>query len=211
MNGAGYISGMVNQAFRFDGADDHVVIPHTPVPSLAGSFTLEMWIRPDSLENSPALVEKGNVLGNRIGMQATAAGRLGGYFDGGAYSALSGPGALSAGRFSHVAFVLDDAADEARVYVDGLLAGATRECTLRAGVGGWLLAPAAPIQPGAEVAAQPAPLSRTVVHPFRGSGESAHDLSLEPRAALRHRAVSAVPRRPHRFGKVLRRLQSRPR
>jgi Concanavalin A-like lectin/glucanases superfamily/Laminin B (Domain IV)/Immunoglobulin I-set domain/Immunoglobulin domain len=126
-NGADYGLGIVNQAFDLDGVDDYIAIPNAPEWALTSSFTWEMWIYPRSLANSPGLFEKALTVGNRVGLQVTADGQLGGFFDSGFYSAVSAPGTVATGQFSHVAFVFDDAADQARIYVNGNLAGTGSE------------------------------------------------------------------------------------
>jgi hypothetical protein len=86
--------------------------------------------------------------------------------------------------------------------------GASRSWHAQCGRGGLAACSGTAGTAGAEVAAQPAPLSRTIVHPFRGSRESAQDPGLELQSALRHRTVSAVPWRPRSFGTESRRLHS---
>jgi hypothetical protein len=121
-NGATFAPGQVGQAFLLDGVDDFVRVPHAPGLSPPASFTWTMWIHPASLANAPVLMSKEAEIVNRVGLQVTSAGALGGYFDSGTYSAVSPPGIIASGRFTHVAFVFDDAADAARLYVDGALA-----------------------------------------------------------------------------------------
>ncbi len=85
------------------------------------SFTFETWINPTSLANNPVIFEKGTSLGVRIGLQALADGSLAGYFDGTSYNITSAPGVIATNQFTHVAFVLDDAANELRLYANGAL------------------------------------------------------------------------------------------
>lgn len=44
-NGVGYASGMVNNAFLFDGIDDLVFVPHSADLDLTGDMTLMVWVR----------------------------------------------------------------------------------------------------------------------------------------------------------------------
>jgi hypothetical protein len=46
--GTTFAPGMVGQAFRFDGIDDHIRVPHHPSLNLASALTIEAWI------NSPS-------------------------------------------------------------------------------------------------------------------------------------------------------------
>lgn len=51
MNGAGFAPGMVGQAFRLDGVDDHVLIGN-PESLKLQDFTLGAWVKPDRLSVS---------------------------------------------------------------------------------------------------------------------------------------------------------------
>lgn len=45
MNGATFTSGLVAQAFSFDGADDYVEVPHSPALDITGAITIETWFK----------------------------------------------------------------------------------------------------------------------------------------------------------------------
>lgn len=119
--------GLVNQAFSFDGIFQYVDLPTEAFAALDSSFTFELWIRPDSLVNNPAVFEKGYQILNRLGLQAYADGSIGGYFDSGSHSVITPPGKILVGSFSHVAFVLDGTANLALIYVNGALAASGTE------------------------------------------------------------------------------------
>jgi hypothetical protein len=119
-NGATFASGRVGQAFSLDGIDDFVSFPDSGNLNITSSFTWEAWINPASDTNSPVIMSKELEVGNRTGFELVSGGALCGYFDGGFCSAVSPAGAVATGRFTHVAVVLDDAADEMRLYADGV-------------------------------------------------------------------------------------------
>jgi hypothetical protein len=60
-NGAGFAPGMVDQAFRLDGIDDHVLIGN-PANLQVQNFTIDAWIKLDTLSyaGDPAILEYGN-------------------------------------------------------------------------------------------------------------------------------------------------------
>ncbi len=53
-NGAGFAGGRVAQAFAFDGLDDHVRVPHTPLLNPPGSFTIDAWISQPLIQVEPS-------------------------------------------------------------------------------------------------------------------------------------------------------------
>ena len=58
--GTVFVQGIVGQAFRFDGADDYIRIPHHPSLNLASALTIEAWISPASTEGPRVIVSKWN-------------------------------------------------------------------------------------------------------------------------------------------------------
>ncbi|WP_406683192.1 T9SS type A sorting domain-containing protein [Seonamhaeicola sp. MEBiC1930] len=44
LGGTSYSSGVVNNAFLFDGVDDAVVVPHSNVLDITGDITVEIWV-----------------------------------------------------------------------------------------------------------------------------------------------------------------------
>ncbi|MBW2418242.1 MAG: LamG domain-containing protein [Deltaproteobacteria bacterium] len=127
LNGGTYATGMVGQAFSLDGVDDRVEVPGSVSLALGSSFTIEMWIQPDSMRNAVFLEKGTGDSDNRVGFAVSANGALCGYFDSGACSASSSPADVAAGIFSHVAFVFDNDANSARLYLNGELVATGEE------------------------------------------------------------------------------------
>ena len=53
-NGATFVTGQVEQAFRFDGMDDFVKVP----PITLSSFTVEFWVNPNAAPNAPNATDR---------------------------------------------------------------------------------------------------------------------------------------------------------
>lgn len=128
-----FAAGKVEYAFNFDGIDDIALVPHVEALRIDSSFTIDLWVQPASLSGGPVLVSKELDTGNRVGLQVAADGTLGGYFDGGAYNVATAAGTIAVGRYTHVAYVFDDAADTVSLYVDGALAASAAETRTPAG------------------------------------------------------------------------------
>lgn len=126
-NGARFAPGQVGLGFQLDGVDDFIRVPHAPALAAQGSFTWALWIQPFLLNNAPVLITKEAAILDRVGLQVTSEGALRGFWDSGEYSVVSPPGLIAPGRFTHVAFVFDDDADQARVFVNGVLAAERTE------------------------------------------------------------------------------------
>ncbi len=119
-NGATFAAGMVAQAFSLDGDNDTVTAPQTT--GLTSSFTLDAWIKPDSLTGrNPVVFERGTSLNDRVGLQILGDGGLCAYFDSTTCSVVAPAGTITTGTFTHVALVMDDTSNQVRLYVDGML------------------------------------------------------------------------------------------
>lgn len=133
MNGATTASGKVGQAFSFDGVDDFVNVPHAVNLNIQSSFTWDAWINPNSIGNSPVIASKSAATFNRVGFEVLSDGSLCGYFDLHTCNIQSGPGVVTPGQFTHVAFVFDDVANTLRLYADGILVATAAETSSPAG------------------------------------------------------------------------------
>lgn len=125
-NGADTDSGKVDDAFSLDGVDDYISVLHESTLDLRSSFTVEMWINPEVL-GDVALISKEKSITDRFGLQLKANGSLAGYFDGGINNVTSAPGSIPTNQFTHVAYVFDDAANEVRLFINGILAATNPE------------------------------------------------------------------------------------
>jgi len=124
---AGALSGDANTAVRFS-ADGQVSVPHSAALDLNGAFTLETWVKPNTLPPSgfPGLLRKGS-----SGVQGASGGWLLWYardtralsFKRNGVEKVAPGWALSApGTWSHVALTYDGPAQNAlRFYLNGVL------------------------------------------------------------------------------------------
>jgi hypothetical protein len=58
--GTSFAQGIVGQAFRFDGVDDYIRVPHHPSLNPASALTIEAWIHSASTEGARVIVSKWN-------------------------------------------------------------------------------------------------------------------------------------------------------
>ncbi len=123
MNGAGFTTGVLGQAFLLDGMDDYIEAPDAPALDFIDTFTLAAWIFPDNSANGDiqTIVSKPRSAGGtgyRLGL--TSGGLLGlGANNGlGTNCALSSPAPLPAGQWSHVAGSLDGDG-RVKLWIDG--------------------------------------------------------------------------------------------
>ena len=58
MFGATFDVGQVGEAFRFDGVDDHVVVPDSPTLDIPGPLTIAAWIKSDDQDATQYIVIK---------------------------------------------------------------------------------------------------------------------------------------------------------
>jgi hypothetical protein len=127
-NGATFAAGRVGQAFSVDGINDFVSFPDSGNLNITSSYTWNAWIDPVSLAGQPVMMSKELNLFNRVDFLVYSSnGQLCALFDSSVCSAISPPGVVTAGRFTHVAVVFDDAADEMRLYADGVRVAAAVE------------------------------------------------------------------------------------
>jgi hypothetical protein len=128
--GVSFVPGLVGQAFRFDGINDHVTVPASPNLAVQ-SLTIELWIQPTDARQARPLVE-----------YAAATGVAGVHFwyatqgwlsavPGAIYANLrdptsadptylSSPGSLvPINAWSHVVLTFDKPTSMAKLYVNG--------------------------------------------------------------------------------------------
>jgi hypothetical protein len=132
-------------ALRLDGTDDFVrVAPSADFRPGAGSWTVECWVRTEDPSRADGLVECADTDFSNGWRLARAAGGSFLFAVSGASAtrtATGGPAPM-AGEWHHVAGVYDAALGEARLYVDGALAGSD------AGGGAGAVTPSAPLTMG---------------------------------------------------------------
>ena len=153
MGGVTFAPGLVGQAFRLDGVDDFVRVPHAPELNLTGSLSLVAWIFP-TRDGNQSIVTKWKTNppgadpseytlitwpGLKIGFNLTDAAR----------AALSSPvNTLTLNTWTHVAGVYDQAAGTRRIYMNGreVAEDQVSPITLASGsadltIGSWLTGP----------------------------------------------------------------------
>ncbi len=117
--------GKFGKALRFDGVNDCVQIANTEDLQLSEEFTLEAWVRPDSLQEFAPLFfkEHEGFYSYSLFLGAFNSGHLEGFVanEGPGWSEVESKEALPAKAWSHVAFTSDGA--YLRLYVDGALVG----------------------------------------------------------------------------------------
>jgi hypothetical protein len=125
MNGTSVVEGRVLHAFRFDGVDDYVSIPHAAFLQ-APSITAEAWIKTPGSEDMQLIVDKSHGWVDNTGWALQVMPRGDGRIAWG-YGTVSGfPGCFSTARvdddaWHHVAATSDGSTS--RVYIDGQESG----------------------------------------------------------------------------------------
>jgi hypothetical protein len=118
-----WVAGMAGSALRFDGSNDRVRVADAPGLRLAGSFTLEAWVRRGSTGTTDCILSKGDTGSRNYMMMFDAAGKLDFTWetaDGTRHGATS-LASLTDSNWHHVACVYDRDAGESRIYFDGVL------------------------------------------------------------------------------------------
>ncbi len=118
--------GVQNVALAFDHADDLVSVPYSPVMNAPGALTVEAWVYADAILGEPMLASRWNDAQLSWTLYYQSDGRVLFYVrtpgDTGYVQAKTDMNTLTLGAWHHVAGVVDPAAQQLRVYVDGTLA-----------------------------------------------------------------------------------------
>lgn len=125
-NSAGYAPGKSGQAFKFDGLDDQMTVPHHASQNPITGLTVEAWINPVTLLHGGTILQKrsaANVGGYVLETtQPSGGGAPNGLvfhiMIGGVYRTLNPGNVLSAGAWQHVAATYDGAT--MRMYINGV-------------------------------------------------------------------------------------------
>lgn len=114
----------------FDGTGDCLQSPHSADWHLHGKFTVEAWIRPNTVSKQMSICSHRENAGlNGFMFQLTAAGKLGFQYSnnnpalGNSWVNFAGATTLGIGVWSHVAATFDDTT--LRLFINGVLDGST--------------------------------------------------------------------------------------
>jgi len=114
--------GKYGGALDFDGTNDTVTVADANDLDLTSSFTLEAWVRPDTVSGERPVISKLESAGGLSGyaLSASYSGKpAGGVFNPSAAKIPQGPSALPTGAWSHLAFTSDGT--NLKLYVNGEL------------------------------------------------------------------------------------------
>ncbi len=126
LNGAGYTSGQVGQAFSFDGIDDRIGVSDSTTLALTGSISIEAWVKANTYPTLGSghglILFRGDDRGGLDPYQLTLQ-------EGGtvafSVNSLTGGATVSAplplGQFVHVVGTLDDSTGVMGLYLNGML------------------------------------------------------------------------------------------
>jgi len=118
VEGAEVVEGKVGQALKFDGIDDHVVVPHSDDLSLVGGgLSIVAWINPSAPAGHQAIVTKGSRNEYFFKLHGSAKVEFGMPGVGGMRTET----VLSADTWYHVAATSDGVT--AKLYIDGVQDG----------------------------------------------------------------------------------------
>jgi hypothetical protein len=129
-NGATFATGMVGQAFSFDGVDDFVQVTDSPSISVTGSLTIDAWVLLSSYptgNNFSSIVSKWGLSGENakhsyfLGISADGNVRLVvGNANGFGTVMTNGSNTVPLNAFTHITGVFDSASSTGIVYINGL-------------------------------------------------------------------------------------------
>jgi len=122
-NDPSWVVGVAGSALRFDGSNDRARVPDAASLRIAGSFTLEAWVRRGSTGTTDCILSKGDTGSRNYSMMFDAAGKLDFTWEtaGGTRHGATSLTSLTDSNWHHVACVYDRDASESRIYFDGRL------------------------------------------------------------------------------------------
>jgi RHS repeat-associated protein len=128
-NGVAFAPGQLGQAFQFDGLDDYVTLPDSPVlDSLTTGAALELWVNPELTPTLPQptfrllFARRNPNLTESFSVGLTDIGRLLVVVQSNVFpssSFWSPPGVVTANGWQHIAVSVDLAAGSLQAYVNG--------------------------------------------------------------------------------------------
>ena len=107
-------------ALTFNGSAGRVTVPNSASLSLASSYTLEAWIRPTALSGYQTILIKELTGGCGYWLQTASSNLSSGFHNGGCRETSSSGPPIQLNQWSHVAAVLNDAANTYTLYLNGV-------------------------------------------------------------------------------------------
>ena len=137
VNGAGFATGKVGQAFSFDGIDDEVALAHTSALNFGptDSFTIAAWLKPSA--PVPTVGEEAISLTyvcspEVIALEVQPDGKTTFIIrdNNNILTLVESPNSIVDGQWHYVAGVRDVASDTVSLYVDGVLVASAQDATI---------------------------------------------------------------------------------
>jgi len=128
LNGATFGAGRVGQSFVFDGVNDSVQVPHNANQNINGSFSMETWIFPRSVNNnSPRILEKSDISNRWLLFinQSSPANALGLTINASQLVIVSAANSITLNQWSHVAFTYNSLNLQVKLFINGTQVAAT--------------------------------------------------------------------------------------
>ncbi len=121
-NGTGTTIDVGGISLAFDGTDDTAVVADAAFPDLSGSWTIEAWVKPNTLAEHNGIFDITGGGNDGIDLLILSGGRIEVNTTYGA-NPITASGIISEDLWQHVALVADPthATDKLRLYVDGVL------------------------------------------------------------------------------------------
>ena len=117
--------GNSNSAYYFDGTNDLITIPHSPLINFnasVDSYTFSVWANSAAPSNSRLINKWNDVLGTPypISIQVSSGG-CGGAIYNGNIAASAGFGAIWDGQWNHLVFIVNSSVNQIYTYVNGTM------------------------------------------------------------------------------------------
>jgi hypothetical protein len=115
-------AGVSGPALVFDGADDHLLVADDASLRIAGSFTIEAWVKRASAGDRHAILGKGDTNTSNYWLRYTKSGYIEFRWeaDDGSDHGTQSSSPVTDTAWHHIAAVYDQTAGESRIYLDGV-------------------------------------------------------------------------------------------
>jgi hypothetical protein len=118
-----WVAGAAGSALRLDGSNDRCKVLDSPTMRMAGSFTIEGWVRRASTGTEDCLVSKGDTSKRNYYVMLLGDGRIDFAWEtpGGARHGVISTVTVTDGNWHHLACVYDQVNGQSRIFLDGIL------------------------------------------------------------------------------------------